>query len=135
MGLTGNYRGEGSVIKENDCLMTREEFTDALRDAVKEYIDNFDRFDSNPMLRVIPDSLAVTLVNGSDIAGEVEDSDEAVENAAAAQGMADQEAADYQVTRNPDFYPVKKLLVALPGDKTGVNNAAIAAIVNSYFRK
>lgn len=115
--------------------MTREEFTDALRDAVKEYIDNFDRFDSNPMLRVIPDSLAVTLVNGSDIAGEVEDSDEAVENAAAAQGMADQEAADYQVTRNPDLYPVKKLLVALPGDKTGLNNAAIAAIVNSYFRK
>lgn len=97
------------------------------------YIDNFDRFDSNPQLRVNPDTLAVTLVDGRDLAAEMEDSDEAVENAAIAQGMEAQESSDYQVTRNPDFYAVKPLLKALADGGTSPDTGALRAIADVYF--
>lgn len=70
--------------------MTREEFKKSLLDNINLYINNFYRFDSNPQLRVNPDTLAVTLVNGSDILKEIGDNDEAIEAAAASHGMANQ---------------------------------------------
>ena len=47
----------------------------AIIKAVEEYIANFDRYDSNPQVRINPATLEVTLVNGSDSLAEVEDSD------------------------------------------------------------
>lgn len=90
--------------------MTIKDFEAVIITAVNNYIDNFDRYDSNPQLVINPMNLSVSLVNGSEMAEAIEDSDEAVENAAIAQGMATQDAADYQVKRNPDFYPIKSLL-------------------------
>lgn len=113
--------------------MKSEEFMAALENAVQEYIDNFDRYDHNPQLRVNPETLAVDVVDGSDLADEVEDSDEVVENAAAAQGMASQEDAEYQVTLNPDFYAVKPLLKATADGGTRPDKAALRAIAAVYF--
>lgn len=112
--------------------MTREEFKKAIEDNINLYINNFYRFDSNPQLRVNPDTLGVTLVNGSDMLAEIADNDEALEAAAASHGMANQEASDYQVTRNPDFYSVKKLLEP-SGDKSIPNGAAIKRIIDTYM--
>lgn len=113
--------------------MDAKEFKGHLVDAVQMYIDNFDRFDSNPQLRVNPVSLRVDLVNGSDLIAEIEDSDEAVEDAAASQGMANDDATDYQVKQNPDFYPVKKLLQ--PDGNTDVpSEKEIDRIVREYFK-
>ena len=78
--------------------MTRDEFIEKLTGEVNTYIENFDRFDSDPQLKVIPATLDVALVNGSERSDAVEDSDEAIENAAAAHGMANQETMDYQVS-------------------------------------
>ena len=114
--------------------MDKKEFEGVLTDAVQMYIDNFDRFDSNPQLRVNPVSLRVDLVNGSDLINEIEDSDEAVEDAAAAQGMESNDATDYQAKQNPDFYPVKPLLE--PKGNTDVPSAKkIDEIVKVYFGK
>lgn len=103
----------------------------ALDEAVQLYIDNFDRYDSNPQLRINPDTLTVQLVNGSDMLAELEDSDEAVENAAHAHGMANQEAMDFQVTRNPDFVAVKSLLKP-DGDTSVPDPAALHALARNY---
>ena len=75
----------------------------------------------------------MALVNGSERSDAVEDSDEAIENAAAAHGMANQETMDYQVTRNPDYYAVKRLLAASGPDHTIPDTTAIEAIASNYF--
>ena len=112
--------------------MDSKGFKHRLTESVQEYIDNFDRFDSNPQLRVNPVSLRVDLVNGSDLFAEIEDSDEAIEDAAASQGMESDEATDFQVKQNPDFYPVKKLLK--PEGATDVPSVVeIDKIVKKYF--
>ena len=113
--------------------MTRDEFIEKLTGEVNTYIENFDRFDSDPQLKVIPATLDVTLVNGSERSDAVEDSDEAIENAAAAHGLANQETMDYQVTRNPDYYAVKRLLAASGPDHTIPDTTAIEAIASNYF--
>lgn len=114
--------------------MDAKEFKRILTDRVQEYIDNFDRFDSNPQLRVNPLLMRVDLVNGSDLIAEIEDSDEAIEDAAASQGMENDDSTDYQVKQNPDFYPVKKLLQ--PKGNTDIpNEKAIEGIVAEYFGK
>lgn len=114
--------------------MTREEFKKALTDNVNFYINNFYRFDSNPQLRINPDTKLVTLVNGSDQLTAIGDNDEAVEAAAASHGMANQEASDFQVTQNPDFYAVKHLLRPLDGADGDIpDEVAIEKIVATYF--
>lgn len=112
--------------------MTSKEFKRVLTDRVQEYIDNFDRLDSNPQLRVNPVSYMVELVNGSEMFSEIEDSDEAVEDAAASQGMESDDATDYQVEQNPDFYPVKKLLKP-EGNSDVPSEEDIDKIVGEYF--
>lgn len=113
--------------------MTREDFIKDITAKVQLYIDNFDRFDSNPQLRINPFNLHSELVNGSDLYAEIEDSDEAVENASAAVGGASEEYTDYQVKQNPDFYPVKKLLQATK-DSDVPSGVAIARIADIYFK-
>ena len=107
--------------------------TDTITRLVNEYIDNFDRFDSNPQIRVNPAKLSATLVNGSDMTAEIEDNDEAIEDAAAADGLATEDAADYQVSQNPDFYSVKQFLQVTPSGATIPNPVAIKNIAKKYF--
>lgn len=69
--------------------MNRKDFADAVAGMVKIYLDNSYNFDENPQLRVNPVTFDFTIVNGSDMLAEIEDSNEAVEDAAGAEGDAD----------------------------------------------
>lgn len=113
--------------------MTVKDFEAVIVSAVNDYIENFDRYDSNPQLAINPMNLSVSLINESEMADAIEDSDEAVENAAIAQGIATQDAADYQVKRNPDFYPVKSFLRPL-GDTDVPDKMKIYHLAARYVK-
>lgn len=112
--------------------MDKKELTRRITDAVNVYIDNFDRFDSNPQLRINPATFDVEVIDGRTFAEEIEDSDEAVENAAVAEGAGTKEATDFQVTQNPDFYAVRELLEKKEG-RAVPSVSRIAAVVSEYF--
>lgn len=113
--------------------MTRENFIDTVTYLVKEYMNDFSDFDSNPQIRVNPATLGLRLINGSEMLDELADSDERVEDAAGAQGAASEVATDFQVTYNPDFYPVKDLLKVEKGKPTVPDTVAIRAVAEKYF--
>lgn len=114
--------------------MNAQEFRHTVESAVKAYLAYPEMFDGNPQLRVNPDTLEVMRVDGSDLREEIETSDEAVENAAIAQGAETEEASDYQVTQNPDFYAIKSLVREDAGGKSVPDVKAIDKIVNIYFK-
>ncbi len=113
--------------------MTRENFIDTVTYLVKEYMNDFSDFDSNPQIRVNPATLGLRLINGSEMLDELADSDERVEDAAGAQGAASEVATDFQVTYNPDFYPVKDLLKVETGKPAVPDTVAIRAVAEKYF--
>ncbi|MCH5237821.1 MAG: hypothetical protein J1E95_08495 [Muribaculaceae bacterium] len=113
--------------------MKREVFIKAVADLVQEYIDNFDRFDSNPQIRVNPELLYVEAVDGSAMLEGIGDSEEAIEDAAYAHGDETMSATDYQAKENPDFYPIKELLKPT-GERTSVPDVkAIEKIADNYI--
>lgn len=114
--------------------MTKENLTKEMTDLLEAYLANREAYDTNPQLRVDPENLSVTLVNGSDMLAEIEDSYEALENAAAAHGEAQQEADDFQVTRNPDFYTVSLLLKSDGNGGKTIDSTAVADIASDYFQ-
>lgn len=113
--------------------MTKKEFADSLRKAVGDYIDNFDRYGSNPQLLVNPETLRVSLTDGSVLNALVEDNDEAVEDAAVAHGLESETTSDEQASRNPDTYAVKPLLQANADGTTVPSEKAVEAICAVYF--
>ena len=112
--------------------MKNTSLIDRITDAINLYIGNFDRFDSNPQLRINPMTLDVAVVDGSDMINEIAESDETVEDAAGAQGAESEDATDYQVKRNPDFFPVKSLIFTNSGNKTIPDPDKISKIAASY---
>lgn len=115
-------------------MTTREEFEKAIYDLVQEYIDNFDMFDSNPQIRVNPDLLYVAIINGSDMLEGIGDSDEAIEDAAYAQGDETESASDYQAKQNPDFYHVKELLKPTGTHTSEPDKKKISKIADNYYK-
>lgn len=105
----------------------------ALNSAVQAYIENADNFDGNPQLRINPVSFDIELVNGSGMMSEIEYSDEAVEDAAAAQGAATMDDTDFQASQDPDFYAVKRLLTRNAANFTVPDPKALAKIADYYF--
>lgn len=115
--------------------MNRKEFTDAVTDMMQTYTGNERAFDNNPQLRVNPMTLDATVVDGRDMLAEIADADETLEASAAAEGSMSEEAADYQDSRTPDFYPVFDLL-RLTAEGIAVPDAsAIDAVADVYFSK
>lgn len=114
-------------------MNTRNGFIKAMKDAVQEYIDNFYRFDSDPQLQVNPLTRSVELVSDVEMLSAIANSDEAIENAAHAEGDETEAADDYQASQNPDFYPVKKLLATTSDGVTLPDGKAIADIADTYF--
>ena len=114
-------------------MNTRNEFVKAMTEAVQEYIDNFYRFDSDPQIQVNPLTRSVELVSDVEMLSAPADSDEAIENAAHGEGDETEAADDYQVSKNPDFYAVKKLLVTSSDGVTHPDGKAIADIADTYF--
>ncbi len=112
--------------------MKREEFVGDVTDMIKIYIDNSESFDSNPQLRVNPDTFAATIVNGSDMLAEIEHSDETIEQAAGAQGAATEDDTDFQVTMNPDFYTVARLIKVEDGKRVP-DVKAVEKVADTYF--
>lgn len=115
--------------------MTRKELISEITTLVGRYIDNFDSFDSNPQIRINPKTLHVLLVNGSDMYDDIEFSDEAIEEAAAAQRAETEDATDFQAEQNPDYYAVRPLLRKGADNKVQPDAAAIEAIADIYFNK
>lgn len=114
--------------------MKREEFADTVKAAVGIYINNIESYDSDPQIRVNPATLAVDMVNGSDLLKAIEYSDEAVENAAASEGDATESATDYQASQDPEFYPVRRLIRYEADGSRAVDMKAVDALVDVYFK-
>lgn len=113
--------------------MSHEEFRRLVVNSIQEYIDDFDRYGAGARLRVNPASHDVELENGYAIQEEIEDSDEAVENAAVAEGAATKEYTDYQVTQNPDFYPLRTLIKVDENGRGVPDPEAVDNIVANYY--
>lgn len=112
--------------------MKKQEFIENIERMLQLYADNVNVFDSNPQLRVNPRTLDATIVNGSDMMTEIEDSDEAVENAAAALGAENMDATDYQASQNPDFYAATKLLTVNDKGRRVPDEKAVMAVADVY---
>lgn len=113
--------------------MERSEFVKAVTDLVQEYIDNWDRFDSNPQIRVNPELLYVEAIDGSAMLEGIGDSDEAIEDAAYAHGDETMSATDYQNKENPDFYPIKELILPAGNNISVPDKDKIEKIADNYF--
>lgn len=115
--------------------MKKEEFTDAVRDIVQNYIDNFYRFDSNAQLRVNPELLTVEIEGGNAFLDDIGYSDEVIENAAYAEGDATESADDFQASQNYDYYPVSTL-IKHDGARNSAHpdHEAIEKVADKYFK-
>lgn len=115
-------------------MTDRITFVKAIVDLVQEYIDNFDRFDSNPQIRVNPELLYVEAINGSAMLEGIGDSEEAFEDAAYAHGDKTMSATDFQEKQDPDFYPIKELLQPIDHNKSIPDLEKIEKIADYYFK-
>lgn len=114
--------------------MTREEFSSLLLKAVRLYMGSFEQYDSNPQIKINPETLAIQLVDGREMFTDIEYADEAIEEAAGAQTPEYEDAMDAQARQNPDFYAVKKLLKKNASGEAEPDTAAITEIVDTYFK-
>ena len=113
--------------------MERSTFVKAVTDLVQEYIDNWDRFDSNPQIRVNPELLFVEAIDGSAMLEGIGDSDEAIENAAYAHGDETMSSTDFQNKENPDFYPIKELIKPVGHNVSVPDEDKIQKLADNYF--
>lgn len=113
--------------------MERSTFVKAVTDLVQEYIDNWDRFDSNPQIRVNPELLYVEAIDGSAMLEGIGDSDEAIENAAYAHGDETMSSTDFQNKENPDFYPIKELIKPVGHNVSVPDDDKIQKLADNYF--
>lgn len=113
--------------------MTRQEFIDTVTTLVNDYIGAPGNFDSNPQLRVNPELMQITIINGSQLLQAIEYSDEAIESAAAVEGDASESATDYQASQNPDFYPMFTLTKRDSNGKQYPSAEAISKVADIYF--
>lgn len=115
-------------------MTDRNTFIKAVTDLVQEYIDNWDRFDSNPQIRVNPQLLYVEAIDGSAMLEGLGDSEEAFEDAAYAHGDESMSATDFQEKQDPDFYPIKDLLQQVGHNLSVPDSNKIEAIADNYFK-
>ena len=115
-------------------MTDRKTFVKAVTELVQEYIDNWDRFDSNPQIRVNPELLFVEAIDGSAMLEGIGDSEEAFEDAAYAQGDETMSAADFQEKEDPDFYPIKELIKPVGHNISVPDTDKIEAIADEYFK-
>lgn len=113
--------------------MRREEFVKSVETVVNEYINDFDRFDKNPMLRVNPELKLVEVENGYGFREDIEYSDEAVEQAAAVEGDAREDAMDNQAAQDFDYYPIRHFFRVDVNGRGIVNTEAINELADKYF--
>ena len=115
-------------------MTDRNTFVKAVNDLVQEYINNWDRFDSNPQIRVNPELLYVEAIDGNAMLEGIGDSEEAFEDAAYAEGDETMSASDYQEKQAPDFYPIKDLLKPVDHNLSVPDIDKIEKIADNYFK-
>lgn len=113
--------------------MTRKNFTDSIMTLVDGFIANYDEFDNDPQLRVEPATLNVSIVSGDERTAEMAYSQEALEGAAAVEGVEGEDADDLQVRRNPDFYAMRNLIKTVGEPQPVPARKAIKDVVDMYF--
>lgn len=113
--------------------MTRKEFIEAITHAVMQYTKAPEFFDANPQLRINPSTFEVISINGKDYYEEIEDNDEVIENEAAADGAATEDAEDFQASQNPDFYAIKDYVVTDAAGKLAPDAKAIEKLASQYL--
>lgn len=111
--------------------MTRQEFIGTTSALVQEYIDNINFFEPNGQLRVNPVSLDQTIITGKAMLDEIEYADEAIEDAAGAQGDETESATDLQSAQDPDFYTARKL-VKKTDKGLVIDQEAVEAVADNY---
>lgn len=114
-------------------MTNKTTFIKAVKELVQEYIDNWDRFDENPQIRVNPELLFVEAVDGKAMLEDLGDSEEAFEDAAYAQGDETMSATDFQEKQDPDFYPIKDLIKPVGHNLSVPDDEKIEAIATRYF--
>lgn len=112
--------------------MTKEELSEAIVHAVTLYTNSPEYFDSNPKIRINPDTLDVTVVNGRDALKGIGFNDEAIEEEALVDGDASESAADFQASQNPDFYAVKDYVRVNSEGKQEPDKAKITRLAKTY---
>ena len=112
--------------------MKEKDLAGVIADLVQAYIDDDSKMGPDPRIRVNPAEKRAMIVDSRDFADEIEDADEAVENAAAADGMAEEEAMDFQVSENPDFYPMRELVLTEKSGKRVPDMRKIDRIAKKY---
>lgn len=114
--------------------MKKQEFEETVFGLVWVWINNRDLQGENAQISVNPVSLFVDLLTQREFQQAIEDSDEAVENAAYAHDAAQYEAMDFQASQNPDFYPAKSLTRVSDEGKTEPDSQKIEAMASNYFK-
>lgn len=115
--------------------MNREEFEKHITNQVDDYINYYIGGEGNdPQIRVNPESLDAQFVGSRDELRDIAFSDEAIEQAAAADDAAAEDAGDFQASQDPDYYSLRSLVVADANGKLHRNTAAITALVDTYFK-
>lgn len=113
--------------------MRPDELIDAIAAQVGRYLDNIAVYDQDTQLRINPLTLAVALVSSKEKQAEIAESIENVESAAGAEGAYTDDSMEYQASQNPDFYPVRTLIVVLDDGSARPYDAAIKAVAKRYF--
>lgn len=114
--------------------MTRAEFITHLTDVVNDYIQFYIGHDRDPQIKINPLSLNTEFVPAGDELRDIAFSDEAVEEAAAADEPASEDATDYQARQDPDYYSVKAFVKTDADGKTYADKKAIEAVADVYFK-
>ena len=113
-------------------MITKDEFKSTLNDLVEAYINNFEYYGPEAQIVVAPGDGLLDLVRACDVLEDLADSQEAVENAAAADQPETEEATDNQVKLNPDYYDVRDFFTVTDGKGT-VNARAVEELATKYF--
>lgn len=112
--------------------ITRSEFKSTLTKMVSEFADTYSGFADNPQIRVNPALGIVDMVQGHDLLADIADSQEAVENDAAAETDRSEDVGDFQSAQDPDYYSMREFILNKDG-QPAVNYAAIDRLTDKYF--
>lgn len=113
--------------------MTKEKFTETLRNIVSNYIDNYNEIGADALIGINSVTGYISVYVGDDIQSDIADSVEAIEEAAAADNPEAEDAADYQAKQNPDFYALSRFIERNPDGNLKPNTRAISHLVTTYF--
>ena len=112
--------------------MTREELAENIAITIKEYVGLDNHNGPGLKLSINPESLFVSVITESEMLTDIAESNEAIEDAAAAERPASEDATDYQVARTPDIYPVADFEKSSSSGAVTLDMDAIMAVAAKY---